>query len=45
MVSDELKVAFFQALERGDGSITVAARDVGVNRNTAYGWGDCRTFR
>ena len=38
MLSDELKVAFFQALERGDGSITVAARDVGVNRNTAYGW-------
>lgn len=34
----ELKTAFFEALERGDGSITVAAREVGVNRNTAYGW-------
>ena len=25
MLSDELKVAFFQALERGDGNPTVAA--------------------
>lgn len=38
MSSQELKAAFFEALERGDGSITTAARAVGANRNTAFGW-------
>lgn len=34
----ELKEAFFEALDRVDGSISAAARAVGVSRNTAYGW-------
>lgn len=38
MSSVELKEAFFEALDRGDGSVTAAAREVGVNRNTAFGW-------
>nr|WSY53194.1 hypothetical protein OG999_25755 [Streptomyces sp. NBC_00886] len=33
-----LKARFFEALDREDGSITDAARAVGVNRNTAFGW-------
>ena len=33
-----LKEAFFGALERVDGSIAAAAREVGVNRHTAAGW-------
>ena len=33
-----LKARFFEALDREDGSITAAARAVGVNRNTAFGW-------
>jgi transposase, IS30 family len=33
-----LKARFFEALDRENGSITAAARAVGVNRNTAYGW-------
>lgn len=38
MVSEELKTQFFQALDRENGSISGAARAVGVNRATAYGW-------
>lgn len=38
MSSGELKEAFFEALDRLDGSITAAAREVGANRNTAFGW-------
>lgn len=38
MSSDQLKQAFFTALDQHEGSITEAARAVGVNRNTAYGW-------
>ena len=38
MVSAELKVRFFEALDREDGNVTVAARSVGLNRNTAYSW-------
>lgn len=38
MSSVELKEAFFEALDRVDGSVTAAAREVGVNRNTAFGW-------
>lgn len=38
MSFEELKAAFFEALDRMDGSITAAAREVGVSRNTAYGW-------
>lgn len=33
-----LKARFFEALDREGGSITAAARAVGVNRNTAFGW-------
>ncbi len=33
-----LKARFFEALDRENGSITAAARAVGVNRNTAFGW-------
>ncbi|MET8334316.1 hypothetical protein ABZV14_23145 [Streptosporangium canum] len=33
-----LKARFFDALDREDGSITAAARAVGVNRDTAYAW-------
>lgn len=33
-----LKARFFEALDRTDGGITAAARAVGVNRNTAFGW-------
>ncbi|MGC0317513.1 transposase-like protein, partial [Kitasatospora acidiphila] len=36
---EALKARFFEALDREeDGSITAAARAVGVNRNTAFGW-------
>jgi IS30 family transposase/transposase len=33
-----LRARFFGALDREGGSITAAARAVGVNRNTAFGW-------
>jgi len=33
-----LKMEFFEALDRVGGSISAAARDVGVNRHTANGW-------
>jgi IS30 family transposase/transposase len=33
-----LKARFFEALDRENGSISGAARAVGVNRVTAYGW-------
>ncbi len=36
-VSAKLKVKFFEILDRV-GSVTTAAREAGVNRNTAYGW-------
>lgn len=35
---EALRERFFEALDREDGSITAAARAVGVNRNTVYGW-------
>lgn len=35
---EALKVRFFEALDREDGSISAAARAVGVNRATAFGW-------
>ncbi|ASR04537.1 IS30 family transposase [Gordonia alkanivorans] len=38
MVSAELKELFFEALDREYGNVTAAARSVGVNRATAYGW-------
>ncbi len=38
MVSGELKARFFEALDAESGSILAAARVVGVNQNTAYGW-------
>lgn len=38
MAFAELKAKFFEVLERCDGDISAAARSVGVNRNTAYGW-------
>ena len=37
MVSEEVKVRFFEALDR-EGGVTAAARMVGVNPNTASGW-------
>lgn len=33
-----LKARFFEALDRENGSVTGAARAVGVNRATAFGW-------
>lgn len=33
-----LKARFFEALGKEDGSVTAAARAVGVNPNTAFGW-------
>jgi len=38
VVSEELRERFFEALDREAGSVTAAARAVGVNRATAYGW-------
>lgn len=38
MLSAELKVRFFEALDREGGSVSAAARVVGMNRNTAYAW-------
>jgi transposase, IS30 family len=38
VVSAELKARFFEALDREDGSVAAAARAVGANRNTAFGW-------
>lgn len=35
---EDLKARFFEALDRENGSISGAARAVGVNRATAYGW-------
>ncbi len=33
-----LKARFFEALDREDGSDTLVARAVGVDRNTAFAW-------
>lgn len=33
-----LKARFFEALDKEGGSVTAAARAVGVNRNTAFSW-------
>jgi transposase, IS30 family len=38
VVSEELRAGFFEALDRENGSISGAARVVGVNRATASGW-------
>jgi IS30 family transposase len=38
LVSQELKTQFFQALDRENGSISAAARAVGANVATAFGW-------
>lgn len=38
MVSEELRAQFFEALAREYDSISGAARAVGVNRATAFGW-------
>jgi len=38
VVSAELKVRFFEALDRENGSISAASRAVGMSRDTAYGW-------
>lgn len=38
MVSEGLRARFFEALDREDGSVSGAARAVGVNRATAFGW-------
>lgn len=38
MVSAELRARFFEVLDREDGSITGAARAVGVSGATAFGW-------
>lgn len=38
MSFQELKKEFFEALDRVGGSIAGAAREVGINQNTAYGW-------
>ena len=38
MVSEGLRARFFEALDRENGSISGAARVVGVNRATAFGW-------
>jgi transposase, IS30 family len=38
VVSEELRARFFEALNREKGSISGAARVVGVNRGTAFGW-------
>jgi IS30 family transposase/transposase len=35
---DALRVEFFGVLDRESGNVSAAARAVGVNRNTAYGW-------
>ncbi len=35
---EALKARFFEALDRENGSVTGAARAVGVNRATAFGW-------
>ncbi|WP_422110501.1 hypothetical protein, partial [Cellulosimicrobium arenosum] len=33
-----MRARFFEALDREDGSVSAAARAVGVSRNTAFGW-------
>jgi IS30 family transposase len=38
VVSEELKVGFFEALDREGGNVSAAARAVGVSRDTAFGW-------
>ena len=38
MVSADVRARFFEALDRENGSISGAARAVGVNRATAFGW-------
>jgi IS30 family transposase len=38
VVFEELKARFFEALDGENGSISGAARAVGVNRATAFGW-------
>lgn len=38
MALGELRVAFFEVLDREGGDVSAAARAVGVSRNTAYGW-------
>ena len=38
MSSEELRAAFFAALDVADGNVSAAARAAGVNRNTAFGW-------
>jgi IS30 family transposase len=38
VVSEVLRARFFEALDAGNGSVSGAARVVGVNRATAFGW-------
>jgi transposase, IS30 family len=38
VVSEELRARFFEALDRENGSISGAARAIGVSRATAFGW-------
>lgn len=38
MAFGELRRAFFEALGRRDGNVSAAAREAGVNINTAFGW-------
>jgi IS30 family transposase/transposase-like protein len=38
VVSGELRARFFEALEREKGSVSAAARAVGVSVSTAFGW-------
>ena len=38
MLSDVLKQAFFEGYDRLNGNVTAAARELGLNKNTAAGW-------
>jgi transposase, IS30 family len=38
VLSEELKAGFFEALDRENGSVSAAARAVGVSVSTAFGW-------
>ena len=38
MLSEELRAGFFEALDREGGSVSAAARAVGVSVSTAFGW-------
>lgn len=38
MVSAQVKAEFLRVLDRVGGNVTLAAIEVGVNRNTAFGW-------